>query len=804
MPGRAALLVCLAFATLAGGSVHGQALNPSSVDTSIKAGIEALLAQINDKDVITYQRGTQVTSITGRVSKTTPGEVVIKVDEGGTVTIARSAIQSWTHAGLLKREMSAPHHSGPSTLVALALVTAGVETTNPKLAALLSALEGEPGNAGGTYTYALRASLWAALLDRQLSVQTRARYRKLLKTDVDWLSRAERPGGWFTYTATDTFGMRTGDHSNTQFGDLGLWAGSVGKAEVANKHWLTMSHHWLETQRPSGGWSYSPSASDETGTPSMTVAGCNSLYIAIDRYYARPGPYHLFEGALVSKDSRDRMEEIHAAITRGDHFLSLHPPDINNFQGYELFGLERLGLASGLAQVGGLDWFRHFADQVARHEWGQSAIADSFALIFLVHGQSPIWVQKLEHGKAVEDWNYYQRDLGALTRSINHTFERLCRWQRIPADASLKDLQDAPILYIAGSKPLELSKASMDLLKHYVDDGGTIFVHADLAKKKFVDSAARLFENLFAEYGWKFEALPAEHPLYHCHFGGATTKWKRQIPLRAMSDGARLPVILCAVDLAGAWQQERGGFEDLSNIMANVRVYCAPPYAELPRVTRENVTAFPPAAIAADLTIARMTWGGASGAHPLAWARHIGECWAGTRVRIMDAAAARSQWKSADIVHLAVSAPGPDEALIKELRAYAEKGGLVLLDAVDGQAADIAALREAFDHLDVGDIALVGPTDPLITGEGLGVDPLIRLEVTESGVSLGKSPPLLARVKSGRPVVVACPFDLTAGMSGLYVWNRVGYRTASTQKLVRNILAWRVAVLKRPAADGNP
>jgi hypothetical protein len=59
-------------------------------------------------------------------------------------------------------------------------------------------------------------------------------------------------------------------------------------------------------------------------------------------------------------------------------------------------------------------------------------------------------------------------------------------------------------------------------------------------------------------------------------------------------------------------------------------------------------------------------------------------------------------------------------------------------------------------------------------------------------------------MKAGRPVIVACPFDLIAGLDGLYIWNRIGYRAGSTHKLARNILAWRIAALKQaaPSTDG--
>jgi hypothetical protein len=54
-----------------------------------------------------------------------------------------------------------------------------------------------------------------------------------------------------------------------------------------------------------------------------------------------------------------------------------------------------------------------------------------------------------------------------------------------------------------------------------------------------------------------------------------------------------------------------------------------------------------------------------------------------------------------------------------------------------------------------------------------------------------------------RVAVVACPFDLVAGLNGHFVWQRVGYTRDSTRKIVDNLLLWRSAELRKPGGAGS-
>lgn len=792
------LILTLIFA---GPPAQTRSTDRAEVVAAIEAGKRALLERISECHEIEYRSSDlpfQTTTVRGTVTQNQRGIITLKRLNGGTVKIPHRTIVHWATPGHVHPEMGDHHYSGPSTLVAMALISAGVKTTHPTMAMLLDALSKDDTREAGTYVHSLRATVWSALLDRPISRAHRARYRKLLQEDMTWLMRAVKPGGGYDYTPD--IDLRW-DNSNTQFANLGLWAGAVGGVEVADKVWLTMGRHWLNTQTPSGGWTYSESSMNPSA--SMTVAGCNSLYIVLDRFYARAeGRYVLLKGAPPKMKIRREMQMIRRAIDGGDAFLQLHPPDVKQFNGYELFGLERLGLASGRAVIGGKDWFRHHVDAVTDHAWGSNPIADAFALIFLVHGEAPVLMQKLEHGLSADDWNYYHRDLYSLTRHLSKTFERLYRWQRIPVDAGLHEMQDAPILYISGRGELDLPDETRTRIRQYVDRGGTVFLHADRAGKTFIKSATTVFEQMFRDHDRRFKKLKESHALYTCHFDCRPKKRSKRVPLRAIMDGPRILVLLCPVDIAGAWHQEcQAKHEHLFQLMANARVYVAPPYSELPtRLRGANPRIGKPAPARGSLSLKRLPHSGHWDAHPGAWRRFA----EGLRhragidltVQANDAPLDEKALKHTDVIHLTTRRSlRLDNNALAILRATLEGGGLLIIDAADGQPAGITAVRELVSAIGVGTRGVLSADHRIATGLMLGGQPLVNLQTTRAGSSLTRGntpPPILTRTIDGRVAVIACPFDIIAGVDGHFVWNRSGYRPSSTARIIDNIFLWRL------------
>ncbi len=776
------------------------------IDRAIERGVEAVLNKTRKEDVVHYHERNlngPVVTISGNVIRSSHGTITVEKPDKKRVTISKRLIVNRQRAGYVEPEMSELAHGGPSALAALALLCAGVDANEPRMKKLIDALADDDASGSGTYVHSLRAAVWSQLLDRKLGAESQRRFYRLLNADALWLMRSMGESGVFDYGQN----VGTGDNSNTQFGHLGLWSASLGGVEINDRYWRAIADYWLDSQNPGGGWCY---RGRNAPTPSMTVAGCNSLYIALDRYYSRADkPYAYFRGAPPNAPARRKMERIHRAIADGDRFLESRPPNVEQSWGYELFGLERLGLASGRSHIGGVDWFRKHAAVVANRSWGGEVVADSFALLFLTHGRAPVLFQKLEHGAEPNEWNYYHRDLHALTRYLSTTFERLFRWQRIPQNATLDELQNAPFLYISGNGALSLSPSTQATIREYVDKGGTVFLHADRRGKQFIQSAKSTFEDIFADLDLRFRALGTDHPLFSCHFGGPDDVWRRPVPFEAIADGPRLLVILSPVDIAGAWHQNRRQFDDLFRIMANVRMYCAPPHSELPGVIRGAPPQPLPVQPLGTLRLKRWPYAGE-------WAAHRGvflRCREAIRLRTgieIDADERSDRPSEAalaefGIVHLTTrSASKLNSEDLRILQAYLSGGGLLVIDSADGQPDGNAAVRSLFDAINIGEKAVLAAQHPLAKGAFPGGRSLLELRTTRDGTGLRRPhapPPILIRTIESRVAVIACPFDLLAGLDGHFIYGRIGYEPESTRLIVDNILLWRMNELQNRARD---
>lgn len=766
----------------------------ADVDAAIQKGREALLQQIRMVDVIGYQKpGGPRQTVSGTVTRRRGGVVIIETADGKTERIAERYIKDWQRGGFVKEEEQYIHYGGRTALACLALLNSDLELSEPRLKRCVDALALHPLPESGTYVRALRTSIWShLLLQRRLGAASQRTYKRLLDNDMKWLEREMQPSGAYDYG----FDLGDGDSSNTQFAHLGLWRGNLAGAEVSRNRWERIESFWIKSQRPGGGWAYVPGVSGPSS--SMTVAGCNSLYIVLDRLYARADRvYRPLRGCIPNKVARKQIEKIFAAIRAGNDYLDLHPYDPEANKGYELFGIERLGLASGEASIGNRNWYRDSVGSVSARKWGEDVIADSFALIFLVHGQAPILLQKLAHGSKADDWNFYFRDLHGLTSYINGTFERLHRWQYVPADATLPVLKHAPFLLISGTKAFTLEPDVRARLTQYIADGGTLIFHADLSSRAFASAARSEIEKILAATPWPLRELAEDHPLFSCQFN--LNQPGLRIPVAAAADGPRLLAVLFEKDIAGAWHQRQQQYERLFQLMANLRTYAAPPYQELPRVLPQPQVATPRKAYLGNLTVRRFAYRGDWRGHFRLWERQAARIETLSGVRIEHIPTQRGEdieaIKKADMLFVALRGqPEFTDEQIEQLRAYADAGGLVLIESTDGQQQGNAAVLQLMRRIDIGKQSVIDAAHPLMTGAFPGGSALDNLKTSAAGATLltgSKVPPLLARTVDGELRVLACPFDLSAALDRHHIWQRVGLDVPSTERLVSNILSFR-------------
>jgi len=605
----------------------------------------------------------------------------------------------------------------------------------------------------------------------------------------------ERCRPFFRYSADDP-GC---DHSASQFAVLGLWAVDQLGAEVPGAFWKMTEAAWLKDQDASGGWNYSKTFSTPLPvTPSMTAAGVATLFITNDYLH---GP--------AFADCKGNVP--HKPIDAGLAWLTAHAAEVfelkNQFPYYTLYGIERIGLASGYKYLGTIDWYQEgckalLASQFPDGSWNQNPADTCFGILFLVRGRAPVVMNKLEyeldmHGDKARaaNWNQRPRDAANVTNWIGRQLEREVRWQIVNLKGTAQDLHDAPILYLAGNQALTLSEKDMEVLREFALQGGVILGHADCSNPVFATSFKKLGVKLFPPY--EFRELPAGHLIYDEIY--SRKKWRNPPRVQGLSNGVReLMVLLPAGDPARFWQTGAVlGHEPVYELLANLFLY-ATEHRDL-RAKPESWLVTPQANVApgATMRVARLSFAGNWNPEPAGWPRlaailhnqnlvelkietvKLGE----NRLGTANAAGYR-------LAHLTATGKVKlGDAEGAELKAFVESGGTLFVDAAGGDAQAAESLEAELTTL-MGQKPVPLPLDHALF-KNLGM-PVMEVGYRPYAMkrTLGKikGPRLRAIMVKDRPAVLFSPEDISAGLVGEAMDGIFGYTPESAVAVARAVV----------------
>ncbi|HSH95211.1 MAG TPA: DUF4159 domain-containing protein, partial [Roseimicrobium sp.] len=451
--------------------------------------------------------------------------------------------------------------------------------TNPQLAAAIDWLKKHETD--GTYALGMRAQVWNHLSgNKDPAIQLQIRRDATLLASGATNTGGKGFRGLYYYRATD---HEAYDSSCSQFGVLGMWALERTGLEIPDAYWQAVEAAWKKNQEADGGWKYVAGNVDRPTTLGMTAAGIATLFVTQDYLGSKS----------VTKCAGNTTN---VPISRAMAWMESHLPGaMNDMRGarndqvplYDLFTLERIGLASGFKYVGKTDWYREGANALVEKQspeggWSNfgPGAGTSLGLIFLCRGRSPVVMNKLQYSLstpqkpvAEANWNQRPRDAANLTRFIAKQMERELNWQIVNLDGDIDDLHDSPILYISGNQPLQFSEAEEGKLKLFVEQGGLILGHADCADAQFTKSFKALGKKLFGNAG-EFRNLEATHPIYTRQQFLAKS-WKSKPELMALSNGVReLMLLLPTGDLARSWQSDDAKIKvEHFQLMADVFLY---------------------------------------------------------------------------------------------------------------------------------------------------------------------------------------------------------------------------------------
>ncbi len=683
------------------------------------------------------------------------------------------------------------HPWGPTALATVALLSCGENPQQKDMKETLDLLAKAAEDETGTYTLGLMGNAFM-LANRD----TQGAYRKPLR--IVWKRLVDS-------TKDGSFGYRSegkhdssGDNSNSQYGVLGVWAAVLdGKEEVPRKFWQVVMNHWLSDQNADGGWGYkSKDGRHQATRRTMAAAGVATLFVCFD---------NLFQNLFIDCSGTREMRAVQKGLDWFDkNFSEEHDSDaieMSGRNGYYLYGIERVGLASGYKYFGQSDWYKlgaeYLLDKQDRDGSWKGVVETSFALLFLARGRQPVLINRLSYGEDRDrdgkpddmDWNNRPRAAAYFTRWLSKKFETDVAWQIINMKVPVSEWHDAPILLITGSKDPEFDDDAIAKLRRYVLEGGTIVSVTECEGQGFREGIRKAYRKMFPKY--ELTPLGPDHLIYQRELQydlGGKPKF------HMIHNTVRPMVIHTDVDITKSWQLQDAdttayrGFVNLTWLVTDQL-----------RLRHRGVTHWP---VVKDyqpvgtIKVARVKHDGVDDPEPLAGERLSGLMANRLAVKVevteplmageLADSGAKIAWMTG------TGKLKLTDKQVQGLRAFIKAGGTLIVDAAGGDkdfagSAELA-LMEAFE----GRFSYLPATSEFYKGpKGTQDEKILFRARMRARVN---KPRLKEMRLGGRPVVLLSRDDITAGLTGYECYGVSGYNPGDgvdpggAYRLMRNLL----------------
>jgi hypothetical protein len=677
---------------------------------------------------------------------------------------------------------------GTTALAILALRNAGVPANDPDVVRGAEYLRRVPNQ--WTYVVGLKAQALAAV--------DPVRYRNDIQAAANWLISAQRQDGGWGYELD----LTRSDHSNSQFALLGLHEAARAGVRVPDTAWRRAEVDWVQTQRNDGGWGYEGRGHETTG--SMTTAGVASLHIVGDSLaVGREHGYSNGQAPNCGKYAYNR------SVVRGIEWLASHfdvaqNPPRGNYYYYYLYGLERVGILSGLKYIGKHDWYREGAAELVQRQrqngqWREmdEVVDTSFALLFLGKGHRAVLFNKLKWA-ADDRWNQDRNDINNLVLAIGDKLGEPVSWQVVDLDAPLEEWLTAPILYFNGHVFPTFTAEQAKKLAEFVRQGGAILAEACCSRPEFRAGFEKFAAQTFPDT--PLRRLAPDHPVYHSY-----SDIPKNVELFGIDIACRTSIIFMPHDVSCLWEQvdvptlSQRAFALGTNIAAYfVGRQKLPDKLDAVHIVRTEDDNTPPPPSA--LYIGQIM--------------HNGD-WRPDPKALPNLARFLRDQADVDIVLQSFPLQLTDKALrehpvvfmtghypftltdeeIKALRDYLERGGFLFADACCGRRAFDASFREMAatlfpDHK----LTPLPPTHPILSGElGFKLD-----RVQYRPTVLAEQPNLATPVLEGitikdRTVLVYSPYSIGCPIDGHACYTCRGLESEDAKKLAANIVLYALS-----------
>jgi hypothetical protein len=673
---------------------------------------------------------------------------------------------TWSHHGTAKDGKR--DHGGETSLVVYALMESGAHAQDPRIQKSLKYLSGL--NIKGTYARGIRNHVWAALPDS---------YRSQMAADTEWLYAAGKDGNF--HYVQDANGW---DNSVTQYGVLGIWEAAKRGADIPDQFWQRVMKHFFSTQNgENGGWGYK---GGDNPRGSMTAAGLTAQYIVLEELF---------------RDRGSPPDKLQQSIRRGLHWLdnNFKPgnnPGYGRFWPYYIYGIERVGLASGVRYLNGRDWFKAGAQEVIRRANNKGSLGSphktAFGLLFLARGKVPVWINKLALPE--QTWNRRPNDLFFLTKYLSGYSERKLNWLRAPIDSDPREWLNAPLLYFSSDEAPELSEPQRKKIKRYIELGGTLVINPE--SRAVGNFGSELAKKLFPDYPLK--GIGRNHPL---------TDLVREAPeassIQHVSNGARDLILILPDDWGMAWQADTGSERQSLAWKAGVNLFAlATGRGRIGGRLRDPLVPDQGGG-QTQISMIRAKYDGNWNPEPAAMDQTSQFMANQTGMSLSTETKPLEQIgdSNAPIVHLAgVQQKTLTDAQLQAVKSYVQDGGTVLVETVGGQGGFAVNIGEPgiqaqlVKALGASGAPPIGAGSTIVTGNGLSKGFNLQqigfrpYSVVTTGAS---GPPQLSAIfVDNRPAVLISAEDISLGCLGVPRWNINGYKPEGARKLMTNIVLY--------------
>jgi len=701
--------------------------------------------------------------------------------------------------------------SGTTALATYALLCAHVSTGDPHIVSAIDFLTRTQTQ--GTYALGLRCLVWSAI---ELNPRTKpAASRDMRQLLNNMRSKGPALGMFFylppagkvprvqSYDAPQAPDDSEYDHSVSQFAALGLWALSRQGFEVPTQAWQLMDQGWRAHQDPSGGWGYVYQAPGSHGkvTPSMTTAGIATLFITDESLHLGAD----CKGNLIDPSIEAGIKCLAKSfdgITDVDNFM-----DGKTETHYTLFGISRIGVASGRKYLGTIDWYRRGADllvstQAPDGSWlnpHSANVETALGVLFMTYGGAPVVVNKLDYSPANKPqsvhWNQRPQDMLNFAGWMGKETEQRLNWQVVTLSSPPEDLHEAPVLFISGNEALALTPAEKNTLRRFAEDGGLILGNADCGSTAFSKSFEKLGHELFPSC--EFRILPEDHPIY-TNQQYPSKKWKPRPTLMSLGNGVREMMMIPNADFSQQFQlRNTVTHAPLYQLADDIILYAMDKQGLRKKGDTYLVTDNPSAAATRQLNLVRLQYNGNWDPEPGGWRRLAALLHNQNQLKLSVTVAKLGEGKltGAKIAHLTGTDPIKlSSAELDDLKQFISGGGTLVIDAAGGSQA-FAVSAEAIIEKLFGDDGTKGLASPLPPGNDLykaSGTPLTefayRAYAKSRAIGALRSPRICGIKQNGRFVCYFSREDLSAGLVGQPVDGILGYEPTTATEIMRDII----------------